>query len=148
VGLVSQRCCDHPARQATEEVAYVCRCHVCRSPPCRCSPYNSSARERNVANFQARSFSKKGQQATREDRRAGKPSGGLRWQLGKDAGLGMPASQPVWQQLATTLPVSPQCNYNSTRCGVITSGFESLVLQRQPRVKSTPRGSRESRFES
>src|SRR6516164_4196497 len=54
VGLVSERCRHHPPRQATQEVAYVCRCHVCLSPPCPCSPYSSSARERNVANFSGR----------------------------------------------------------------------------------------------
>src|SRR5262249_38207173 len=51
-------------------------------------------------------------------------------------------------KLATALPVRPQPDYNATGRGVGVSRFESLVLQRQPRVKPTPRGSRESRFES
>jgi hypothetical protein len=34
VRLVSQCFCDHPPRQATEEVANVCRCHACLSPLC------------------------------------------------------------------------------------------------------------------
>ena len=68
----------------------------CLSPPCPCSPYSSSARERNVANFSGRIIFEFQRKISNTPERTGAlewHSGGLRRQLGKDAGLGMPASQ-------------------------------------------------------